>query len=109
VDELTGAQRARLSVTPDPDSGALLVGLGGELDLASLPEVAPALDVLLARDRQPVHLDLSGLRFLDSSGVTVLIRLANHFSPVTASGATPAVRRVVQVLGLSGRFGLDAT
>jgi anti-sigma B factor antagonist len=107
MDELTGGRRARLSVTSAPDGSGLQVDLDGELDIASLPEVAAQLDALLAREPQPVHLDLAGLQFLDSSGVTVLIRIANHFAPVTAGNATPVVARVVQVLGLADRFGLD--
>ena len=107
MDELTEGPRARLTVTADPARGPLLVRLGGELDIASLPDVAPQLDELLAREPQPVHLDLAGLQFLDSSGVTVLIRIANHFRPVTSGNATPVVARVVQVLGLADRFGLD--
>ena len=107
MDQLTDARRACLTVAMDTPAGGLLVGLAGELDIASLPEIAAQLDALLGRHRQPLQLDLAGLRFLDSSGVTVLIRIVNHFDPVTARGATPAVRRVIQVLGLTGRFGLD--
>jgi anti-sigma B factor antagonist len=107
MDELSEARRARLTVESESADGALLIGLGGELDIAGLPDVAHELEAVLARAPQPVQLDLTDLRFLDSSGVTVLIRIANHFEPVTARGATPAVRRVIQVLGLTGRFGLD--
>ncbi|WP_369131689.1 STAS domain-containing protein [Modestobacter sp. I12A-02662] len=107
MDRLTETPRATLTVTADPDRSALVVGLAGELDIASLPDVAPQLDTLLAREAQPVHLDLAGLQFMDSSGVTVLIRIANHFDPVTAGNASPVVARVVQVLGLADRFGLD--
>jgi anti-sigma B factor antagonist len=106
MDQLSGTPRARLTVTTGPDGSGLRVGLDGELDIASLPDVAAPLDALLAREPQPVHLDLAGLQFLDSSGVTVLIRIANHFAPVTAGNATPVVARVVQVLGLADRFGL---
>jgi anti-sigma B factor antagonist len=107
MDELTAVPRAQLTVTTGPAGGALLVTLTGELDIASLPDVAPQLEALLARDPQPVHLDLAELEFLDSSGVAVLIRIANRFHPVTAAHATPVVRRVVQVLGLADRVGLD--
>jgi len=104
MDELTG--RARLSVTDRSDGAGLLAAFAGELDIAGLAQVAGPLDDLLARDRQPLRLDLSGLHFLDSTGVTVLIRLANRFDPVESVGATVPVRRVLQVLGLSGRLGL---
>jgi anti-sigma B factor antagonist len=105
MDELSDAPRARLTV--ESEDGAPLVRLAGELDIAGLPDVSAELDALLARAPGPVTVDLTGLRFLDSSGVTVLIRIANHFRPVAVRGAGPAVRRVVQVLGLAGRFGLE--
>jgi anti-anti-sigma factor len=107
MDELTAAPRAWLTLGAGPDGGRLHVGLAGELDIASLPDVAPQMDALLARDPQPVQVDLEGLEFLDSSGIAVLIRIANHFHPVEVRNATPAVRRVIEVLGLAGRLGLD--
>ena len=99
--------RARMTVGKQPDGGGLLVQLTGELDIAGLPDVQPALDRLLAQDRQSVCIDAASLEFLDSSGVTVLIRIANRFDSVELVHTVPAVRRVVQVLGLSDRFGLD--
>ena len=104
MDELTG--RARLTVTDRPDDAGLVAAFAGELDIAGLPEVTAPLDDLLARDPQPLRLDLTELEFLDSTGVTLLIRMANRFDPVEAVGATVPVRRVLQVLGLSDRLGL---
>lgn len=106
MDELTDGPRARLSVAAGPDGDALRVRLGGELDIASLPDVQPGLEALLARDPQSVLVDLAELEFMDSSGVAVLIRIANHFRPVEVCHATPAVRRVIEVLGLADRLGL---
>ncbi|GAB3350407.1 STAS domain-containing protein [Modestobacter lapidis] len=104
--ELTGGSRARLDVSTGT-GGSLMVELAGELDLASLPDVAAPLDGLLARRPQPVVLELTDLTFLDSSGVAVLVRIANHFQQVRTRSATEPVRRVIEVLGLAGRFGLD--
>jgi anti-sigma B factor antagonist len=105
MDQLADQPRARVSVVDVEDR--LSVGLAGELDIASLAEVQADLDALLRRPRQPLLLDLADLEFMDSSGVAMLIRLANHFGNVEARRPTAAVRRVFQALGLSGRFGLD--
>ena len=107
MDQLADEPRARLSVAADAER--VRVRLAGELDIASLAELQPELDALLRRPRQPLLLDLAELRFMDSSGVAILIRLANHFGTVESRGATVAVRRVVETLGLSGRFGLDGS
>lgn len=89
MDELT-EPRARLDVTTGPDGAGLRVHLAGELDIAGLSDVARELDALLARDPQPVQVDLEGLEFLDSSGIAVLVRIANHFTP--SRSATPHAR-----------------
>ena len=103
---LSDGPRAGIDVAAAPGDD-LVVELSGELDLASLPAVVPTVDELLTRPPQPVVLDLGHLTFLDSSGVTVLVRLANHFGEVRTRSATQQVRRVIEVLGLAGRFGLD--
>jgi anti-sigma B factor antagonist len=107
MDELNDRPRAWLSTTPEPDGAGLVIGLGGELDIASLPEVTVQLDELLGRPPAQVCLDLADLEFLDSSGVAVLVRVANHFGRVRTVQATEPVRRVLQVLGLGDRLGLD--
>ncbi|MCZ2860871.1 STAS domain-containing protein [Blastococcus sp. VKM Ac-2987] len=107
MDEVAAGARARLDVEAAGDGGPLLVRLGGELDLAGLPDVLPALDRLLGMPPQPVRIDAGDLRFLDSTGVAVLIRIANHFDRVELVHSTPAVRRVVLALGLAPHLGLD--
>ncbi|NEK85069.1 STAS domain-containing protein [Blastococcus saxobsidens] len=102
---MTDPARAALAITHEPEGGLVLV-LRGELDLAGLPGLAPALDDVFALPRQPVVLALDDLTFLDSTGVSLLIRIANHFGTVRTRGAAEPVRRVLEVLGLAGRFGL---
>jgi anti-anti-sigma factor len=103
--ELTDGSRARMDVSSAP-GGGLVIELAGELDLASLPAVAAPLEELLSSQPQPVVLELGGLTFLDSSGVALLVRIANHFEQVRTRSATGPVRRVIEVLGLADRFGM---
>jgi anti-sigma B factor antagonist len=108
MDEVAAGPRAALDVEAGGDGGPLLVRLGGELDLAGLPDVLPALDRLLGMPPpQQVRIDAGDLRFLDSTGVAVLVRIANHFDRVELVHSTPAVRRVVLALGLAAHLGLD--
>ena len=107
MDEVTAGSRARLDVpAASAGGGRLLVRLGGELDLASLPDVQPDLDRLLRLPPQPVRIDVAELSFLDSSGLAVLIRIANHFDPVELVHAAPVVARIIQALGLGPHLGL---
>jgi anti-sigma B factor antagonist len=107
MEEHNGAPRARLTVATRDDGCGLVVRLAGELDLATVGELAAPLQDLMTRTPQPLVLDLGELQFMDSSGVAVLIRLANHFRQLETRGARPAVRRVIEVLGLSVRVGLQ--
>jgi anti-sigma B factor antagonist len=98
---------ARLRTAQGAGSDGLEVRLEGELDIAGLPDIEPDLDRLLAGPPRPVLLDLAGLEFLDSTGVTVLVRIANHSAGVRTRTAGPAVRRVIEALGLGDRLGLE--
>lgn len=108
MDEVGDRPRAGLTVAAEPD-GRLRVRLGGEPDIAGLPDIRATLDALLAREPWPLLIDLEPPEFLDSSGVAVLIRIANHFTPVETRAPVPAVHRVLEALGLAGRFGLNGT
>lgn len=107
-------ERAWIRCSAGPAApGNLVVHLGGELDLASVPGIEPDLDALLTDSAEnpgedAVVVDVAELEFLDSSGVAVLIRLANHLGPIRLVNANPVVRRVVEVLSLAPRLGLEA-
>ena len=103
------ARRGRARLTAEDGAGVLVVSLEGELDIGGVADIQPALDRVLRCPARPLELDLSGLAFLDSSGVAVLIRLANQFGGARISAVTSPVRRVLEVLGLSRRFGLDGS
>lgn len=104
MDEQNVAPRARLNLD---DRAGLVVRLAGELDLATVGELAAPLKDLMAREPQPLVLELDELTFADSSGIAVLIRLANRFERLETRGAAPSVRRVIEVLGLADRVGLE--
>lgn len=107
MDEQNVAPRARLTLDDRADGAGLVVRLAGELDLATVGELAAPLKDLLAREPQPLVLELDELTFADSSGIAVLIRLANHFERLETRGARHSVRRVIEVLGLADRVGLE--
>ena len=74
----------------------------GDVDLASAPALV---DAVLARlsDRRSVQLDLSGVTFLDSSGVHALMQLAQAGDDTTAVTISPDLRpQVRKVLEVSG-------
>jgi anti-sigma B factor antagonist len=59
---------------PDIRSGSVTVAVGGDIDLGTVPVIHAQVDALLAEDGVTgLLLDLSGVTFLDSSGIGALI------------------------------------
>lgn len=61
-----------------PRPGAALLTATGEVDTLTAPRLDAALDELLQADEQVVVVDLTGITFLASSGLAVLIRGAHR-------------------------------
>lgn len=76
----------------------------GEIDIQTGPTLVEQAtdDVQVGVDH--VRLDLSRVTFLDSSGVTALLRICDHVERIGASivlvDPAPMVRRILEVLGV---------
>jgi anti-sigma B factor antagonist len=100
----------RFEVEVLPDGGTeRTVLLSGEIDLASAPPVWEALESAID-DATRVVVDLSGVRFIDSTGLSLLVRAHRH---LRQAGGTFIVRspsemaaRVLNITGLDTVFGL---
>ena len=112
--DLEGQAGTRVELAPAPFDvrrvdhplGVVLT-LGGELDLATVPLLQEQLD-RAGRGRGAVVIDLSGLRFIDSSGLRMMVRAERQ---LRASGGRlvlvrgpRAVRRVFELAGLDRYF-----
>jgi anti-sigma B factor antagonist len=84
--------------------GDSLVVLAGELDMATAPELAGVLDQIVARGPCDVALDFSGLSFIDSSGIAVLVeaqhRLVAEGRALSIRAPRRSARRVFEIAGL---------
>jgi len=73
----------------------------GELDMATADELRAALDAA----QGPLTLDLSGLRFLDTSGLRLVLETAEQARrdrrELTVVPGTPAVQRLFEVAGVA--------
>ena len=77
---------------------AAVIGLSGDLDLATAPELRTALHEALT-ERTKIIVDMSELRFLDSTGLGVLVRV--HKKAKAAGGLvafTSVPGNVVKIL-----------
>lgn len=99
-----------LSLEAQTDGDLLTIRLTGELDLASAPPVEAAVEEGLADSDRRLVIDFSGLSFIDSTGIAILVaamgdpRSAGRlgFVPSTA----PAVTRVLKLTGVEERLPL---
>lgn len=69
--------RSYVAVEERDDSARRRLSIEGDLDLATAPAVAQRLDQLQA-EKIDVRLDLSKVRFVDSTGIRVLLTTVYH-------------------------------
>jgi anti-sigma B factor antagonist len=55
------------------DGGVHVIELAGEVDIANAPEIEEELKRVEATDAEAIIVDLSGLDFIDSSGLRLLV------------------------------------
>ncbi|MFD8061972.1 STAS domain-containing protein [Streptomyces cyaneofuscatus] len=87
--------------------------LAGELDHHTAPQVRDALLGLALCPGQQLVIDLEGVTFCDSSGITVLIAARNHALAADAAIALAALperlTRIIRMVGLDQVFPTHAT
>jgi anti-anti-sigma factor len=100
-----------LRVTIEPIDEACLIRASGELDRSTAERLSSALDAARA-DGVTTLLDLSGVSFIDSAGLRVLLRTAGavdaHHWAWFIVRASSVVRRLVEVSGTTSRLPLVA-
>jgi anti-anti-sigma factor len=100
-DQGTPMPELTFDITPDGPS-RVVIAVAGEVDMATAPSLADCLADNADRD---VILDLSGVAFLDSSGLTALInahralREAGH--TLRTTGERDNVLKVLQIADLT--------
>ena len=94
---------ARVETLVDP-SGTPTLKLIGELDIASVAPVRNAVDAIIANRPARVVIDLSELRFIDSSGLSLLLAVANQVAEVELREPSAMTRKVIDLTGLSSIF-----
>jgi anti-sigma B factor antagonist len=106
---LTYASRVGVEVETEQRDGGLRVVLSGDLDVATAPSVEERL-VELDRPDSPavLVLDLRGLSFIDSTGLSLLIntdsRARKAGRRVTIVSGKGAPRRLLETTGLIRRL-----
>ncbi|RJX39053.1 anti-sigma factor antagonist [Paenibacillus pinisoli] len=87
-------------------NGQFVLKLGGELDLAVVPQLQAAVEPYLRRTDLAMVLDLEGLKYIDSTGIGIIVSILKTRDSVNAPfyvrHIPPTVRRLFDMTGLSG-------
>jgi anti-anti-sigma factor len=87
-------------------NGVIVVALSGELDAAAYDEVDVQIERIDAAAPEAFALDLRGLRFMDSSGVRIVIRererVTNRGGRFAVVRGSELVDRLFNLVGLDG-------
>lgn len=99
---MTEASSAPLQVIEHHDGqGGYELHLAGEVDLSTLPVLTAAVERVVTAEPASVGFELSGVRFMDSSGIGVLLEVAAAVPAVTLITPSLVVRRLVELSGLT--------
>ncbi len=93
------------------DDGPIpVVELSGEFDLSVSEQAWQTIERVLAPSRQGIVLDMTGVTFVDSRGLSVLARMLRELddAPLTIRGASDRLVHLLEVSGLSEHVTTEA-
>jgi anti-anti-sigma factor len=96
----------QLSMTSERDGDVHVIALFGELDLATADSVEQELRRVEGTDAESIVVDLSGLTFMDSTGVRLVwqaeARSRADANRLTLLRGPHAVQRIFELTGIAG-------
>jgi anti-sigma B factor antagonist len=101
-------EAGKLTITSEREGVVHSITLSGELDLATVPRLQDELERVEASDARSIIVDLSGLSFIDSAGIRLIIT-AEERSRVDSNRlvllkAPASVQRVFQLTALEDQL-----
>lgn len=101
-----------LSVTSRNEGGRGVISVVGEVDVYTAPRLRERLSDLVSSGQRHLVVDLSGVDFLDSTGLGVLVgglnQVRTHGGSLTLVCNTERILKVFRITGLTGVFPIHA-
>ena len=85
----------------EADDDGLTVRISGERDITNVDALESVVGSALERDPKRLIIDLSGLRFADSSAIALWVRWATAVHEIELRDVPPILRRVIDTMGLA--------
>ncbi len=102
------AAYTELSIGIEREGNRLRVRIAGDLDHHSAPGLRPRLDDALTDDVRTIHLDLTGVTFIDSAALQVFVSVYDEMrgrgGTLAITDASPLVARILEVTGFGNLF-----
>jgi anti-sigma B factor antagonist len=105
LDSTPGAE-VRIETSADT-TGIPTVTVSGDLDMSNADALKATVASVTADHPDRLIIDFSGLRFMDSAGIAVLVDAASKVPTVQLRDPSPAVRRVVEITGLTAIIAME--
>lgn len=99
--ELDPADETYCAAEVSQEDGTAVIHLSGELDMVSVENVRSVIEGALAANGDRLVFEVSGLEFMDSSGIAMLISMTRKVSAVEVRDPTEIVRRIIELTGLT--------
>ena len=107
--ELDSERAAEVAIDTRFDAtGVAIVTVSGDLDISNAGRLERAVASITAERAERLIFDLSALRFMDSAGIAVLLDAAGKVNAVRLRDPSPAVRRVVELTGLTDVLSIES-
>jgi len=83
-------------------AGHAVVAVSGEIDISSVPDMRAAIDAVLTDGTRQLIVDLDGVRFMDSTGLNLLIGVVKQLGPGTLGVVAnrSSIRRIFSISGI---------
>jgi len=97
-------------VSREAGTNSDIVELTGEIDVYTSPKVKDAITGLIDRGRYNLVISLEDVRYIDSTGLGVLIgalkRVREHGGSVNLVCTNPQIKKIFEITGLVKIFGM---
>lgn len=95
--------RTEIAIALEQDgAGVAVLRVSGQLDISNADELEQALARAAATRPRMLVFELSGLEFMDSAGISVLVRARSEVGDVRLRKPSAIVRRLIEITGLEG-------
>jgi anti-anti-sigma factor len=105
-------RRDGLDITEREVQGSVVITVCGDLDMLTAPALAGAIEAAARHAPPAIVVDLSGVDFLASAGMSVLVSAHENLTPAVGFGVVasgPATSRPLEVLGIDALIALYRT